>query len=234
MFKIALLYSGEPRHVKECHTNHIETFWKANPNTQIDVFAHIWYSHDMNGKYFWNEYKNRGHYEIDVGNFILTTLQPKKLIFQKPKTFLVKNIISDSRFPHPINNILSMFYSIDKVNKLKKEYEKINNFQYNCVVRLRTDEYFQSNIGQLSEYNLNSINVLNEYAHVEHGLNDHFAFGSSDIMDKYLDVYKNINELNDLGAEINPECLIGFNAQKKYKLPITKNNWKYLLWRDKK
>jgi hypothetical protein len=81
---------------------------------------------------------------------------------------------------------------------------------------------------------INTVNVLNEWAHVEHGINDHFAFGSSELMDKYLDVYENFVEICEMGAEINPECIVGFNAQKRHKLPITKNNWKLVLWRDKK
>ena len=31
-------------------------------------------------------------------------------------------------------------------------------------------------IGSLDNYDLNTVNVLNEWAHVEHGINDHFAW----------------------------------------------------------
>jgi hypothetical protein len=60
------------------------------------------------------------------------------------------------------------------------------------------------------------LDVLNEWAHVDHGINDHFAFGSSELMNKYLDVYDNFVEICEMGAGMNPECIIGFNAQKRH------------------
>ena len=234
MFKIALLYSGQPRHLKEAFPNHHDTFWKPNNSYQIDVFAHMWYDEKWIGNYFWDQYKDRGRWEADLKEFMQDNWNPKAITFEEPKEFEPEDIVPDPRFPHPVNNIISQFYSISQANDLKKKYEDENNFKYDVVVRLRTDEYFQRPLGPINEYNLDSINVLKEWAHVEHGINDHFAFGSSELMDKYLDVYENFVEIAEMGAEINPECIIGFNAQIRHKLPITKNDWKYVLWRDKK
>jgi hypothetical protein len=230
--RIAILYSGQPRHVKECWRNHNLTFFNANPDAEIDVFAHIWYDESWIGSYFWNEYKNRGMWEEDIKQFMLDYWDPKHIIFEAPKEFVSEDIHPDPRFPHPVDNIISMFYSIGEANRLKCQYEAQNNFKYDCVIRVRTDEYFSSAIGSVFDYDLNSINVLNEWAHVEHGINDHFAFGSSELMDKYLDVYDNFIDIVELGAEVNPECILGFNAQKRHNLPIVKHDWKYLLYRD--
>ena len=100
------------------------------------------------------------------------------------------------------------------------------------MVRLRTDEFFYKDIGDLNNYDLNTVNVFGEYAHTDYGINDHFAFGGSDLMDKYLNVCSNLSTIIEEGAAINPETLIGWNAQKHYKLPITKNDFGYRLWRD--
>jgi len=54
MSKVALIYSGQPRHLKECFENHRSTFWDANPDAEIDVFAHIWYDEAWVGSYFWD------------------------------------------------------------------------------------------------------------------------------------------------------------------------------------
>ena len=45
-----------------------------------------------------------------------------------------------------VNNCLSYFYSLNEVNKLKKEYEYANDFKYDWVVRCRTDTLLPSPI----------------------------------------------------------------------------------------
>ena len=70
MFKIALLYSGQPRHLKEAFPNHHDTFWKPNNSYQIDVFAHMWYDEKWIGNYFWDQYKDRGRWEADLKEFM--------------------------------------------------------------------------------------------------------------------------------------------------------------------
>ena len=100
------------------------------------------------------------------------------------------------------------------------------------MVRLRTDEFFYNDIGNLSSYDLDTINVLQEFAHLDYGINDHFAFGRSDLMDKYLSVCSNLSTIIEEGAAINPETLIGWNAQKHHKLPVSKYDFGYRLWRD--
>jgi hypothetical protein len=232
MSKIALLYSGQPRHLKECLDNHKKVFYDANPNHEIDVFAHIWYDDNWIGNYFWDQYKDRGKWEPDLKDFMIENWKPKKIFFERPKEFVAENIDPDPRFPHPVNNIISMFYSVYYSNQLKIEYENQNNFKYDCVIRLRTDEYFLAPIGSIDNYDMNVVNVLNEWAHLEYGINDHFAFGSSELMNKYLDVYSNFVNICEMGAAVNPECIVGFNAQVRHKLPIVKHNWHYKLWRD--
>lgn len=232
MSKIAILYSGQPRHIKECLNNHLQTFYETNLDCHIDVFAHIWYDEAWIGNHFWEQYQDRGKWETGLKEFISEKWNPVKIEYEAPKSFISEDIIPDPRFPHPVNNIISMFYSIDKANKLKKEYEEENNFKYDCVVRLRTDEYFLNPIGPLFSYNMSCINVLDEWAHLDYGINDHFAFGSSELMDLYLNVYDNFVELCESGAAVNPECILGFNANVKYKLPIEKHKWTYKLWRD--
>jgi len=231
MKKVALIYSGQPRHLRECYANHKKNFYESNPDWEVDVFAHIWYDESWVGSYFWDSYKNRGKWDADLIPYIEENWNPKALEFEEPKDF-ESDWQPDQRFPHPVNNIISMFYSLEKANDLKKKYEEENNFKYDCVIRLRTDEFFYKDVGSLDTYNLNTVNVLDEYAHLEYGINDHFAFGNSELMDKYLSVCSNLSDIIDEGSAINPETLIGWNAQKHHKLPITKNKFGYRLWRD--
>jgi len=131
-----------------------------------------------------------------------------------------------------MEGILSLFYSMERANDHKREYENKNNFKYDCVIRLRTDEFFMRPIGPISTYDMNLVNVLKDWVHLDYGLNDRFAFGSSELMDKYLDVYSNFEKLCEMGASVNQECLIGFNSQIRHKLPIAKHDWQYQLCRD--
>ena len=229
--KVALIYSGQPRHLRECHRNHRENFWDRNPDWEVDVFAHVWYDKSWVGSYFWDQYKDRGKWDADLVPFMEENWKPKGLEFEEPKQFIC-DWQPDPRFSHPVNNIISMFYSLEKANDLKKKYEEENNFKYDCVVRLRTDEFFFREIQALDVYDLNTVNVLDEFAHLDYGLNDHFAFGASELMDKYLDVCSNLETIIDEGAAINPETLIGYNAQRYHKLPITKHKFGFRLWRD--
>ena len=229
--KVALIYSGQPRHLRECHRNHRENFWDRNPDWEVDVFAHVWYDKSWVGSYFWDQYKDRGKWDADLVPFMEENWKPKGLEFEEPKQFIC-DWQPDPRFPHPVNNIISMFYSLEKANDLKKKYEEENNFKYDCVVRLRTDEFFFHEIQALDVYDLNTVNVFDEFAHLDYGINDHFAFGASELMDKYLDVCSNLENIIDEGAAINPETLIGYNAQRYHKLPITKHKFGFRLWRD--
>ena len=228
MFKIAIEYSGQPRDLRECHQNHVQVIWNPNKDCQIDVFAHIWL--DESG-YFWESYKNRGKWESWQVPFMQENWQPKGIEFEEPKEFITE-WKPDSRFPHPVNNTISMFYSLEKANDLKRKYEEENNFKYDCVVRMRSDQFFLKSVGPLQSYDMNVVNVHNEYAHTDYGINDQFAFGNSELMDKYLSVCSNLDNIVEGGAAINPETILGWNAIKYHELPITKHAFSYRLWRD--
>ena len=51
--KLALIYSGQPRHLRECYENHHSNFYQ--PGWDVDVFAHIWYDESWVGSYFWDQ-----------------------------------------------------------------------------------------------------------------------------------------------------------------------------------
>ena len=92
--------------------------------------------------------------------------------------------------------------------------------------------FLKKNSSVLSLTTQSYLNVFKEFAHLDYGINDHFAFGRSDLMDKYLSVCSNLSTIIEEGAAINPETLIGWNAQKHHKLPVSKYDFCYRLWRD--
>ena len=55
--------------------------------------------------------------------FMKEKWQPKALEFEEPKQF-ESDWQPDPRFPHPVNNIISMFYSLEKLMILRKNMKK--------------------------------------------------------------------------------------------------------------
>jgi hypothetical protein len=89
--------------------------------------------------------------------------------------------------------LISMFYSIYKSNMLKIKYEKDNNIEFNCVIRMRSDSLLINNI-ILEEYDMNNLNIPS--GRDWGGLNDQFAFGNSNIMNLYSETFNNIEKIN--------------------------------------
>jgi len=214
--KIALCYSGQPRHIKECQQNHIDRFLKANHEHQLYLQGFFWTTPES------------PEYKYIAEDWIYTCGANKETYIQiaKPKEFTHPTIVPDPRFPHPIHNTLAMFYAIEEsiTRQILADMD--------CIVRLRSDEVFLEDIGPLDKYDLTKLNVLNEFAHLDYGLNDHFAFGNAEVMAKYASTYSNFETLVSMGAAVNPECLVGFNAQIYHKLSVAKHNWKFKLYRD--
>lgn len=232
MKKIAICYSGQPRHVQESFKNHHSTLIEQNKNYEVDIFAHIWNKENTNEEYFWSNMPERGKWNNNSRQIIEDTWKPKLIEFEKPKTFTSKDIFPDRRFAHPINNIFSMFYSMSKVSKLQQEYSIKNNIKYDYVIRIRSDLIFSNLIGSLSDYDPSFIHVKYEpSSHMPYALNDHFAIGNQENMNIYFDVYNNIRTMFNEGCAVNPECFLGFNLARK-NININLHKWNLTLWRD--
>lgn len=214
MKRIALQYSGEIRNILDCFNNHYETFIETNPDYQVDIFAHFWdYDH---------EHRKRQ-------NFV-KFVNPTSVIFEKPKDFSDTAFVPDPRFAHPIKNVLSMFYSMEQSNNIRIRYEQQNKFKYDYVIRLRSDSFFSKPVGSIDNYDKDHVHTWHGFFHLEYGLADHFAIGSSKNMDKFLSVYSNLDTIINMGAAVNPECLFGFNAIRFHNIPVKFHNWKFYKW----
>jgi len=189
--KIALCLSGQPRYIdigyQYLYNNILSKY-------NIDVFSHIWYDEELidSDIEFCIRYNRSHKWEKDSDKKILNLYNPKKYIFESPKSFSVQPFTGANFELIKPENVLSMFYSIEQANKLKKEYEKENNFRYDLVIRSRTDII-------LHNFNLN-LNTVDKNKIYCYGLdqfmfentiicNDQFAFGSSEYMDIYSSLF---------------------------------------------
>ena len=234
--KVAIVYSGQPRHLKECHANHVHHLIRNNSNCDFDIFGHMWVDHD---KPFWDVAPERGSWSDDDTVFMLRKWKPKRITFESPKIFK-SNLSPDPSCPHPVQNIMSMIYSIEQSNNAKKEYENHENFKYDCVIRLRTDVYFGDNADiNLSTLDLTKINVVERGAHRDYGCCDQFAISNSKNMDAYSDTYSSMDKLVEMGCIVNPECMVGYNSFVHHGIGCISHErghgdkWQFSLYRDR-
>lgn len=99
--------------------------------------------------------------------------------------------VDGTRFQH----VHSMYYSIQKANYLKRRYEEEQGFTYDCVVRCRSDLYFDIDF-PAHEFDPETIRVLNlDVFPTGQGCADLYAFGSSANMDAYSRCYEDLHAI---------------------------------------
>lgn len=160
---------------------------------------------------FDNDYINNVFGDYDV--FIHSNVDYVYINIKKLKGYLIDTCINNTvnaidtlygkTYP---NKIYSMFYSVMMSNQLKLKYEEDNNFKYDLVIMVRSDLFFDIDTNFVLDTNVLNIND-NMYSgiHVNKFLNDHFCISSSENIDKYSSLYKNINEYvtnDEMVAEI--------------------------------
>jgi hypothetical protein len=107
----------------------------------------------------------------------------------------------DKRAIH--NNILhstKMFYLIYQCNFQKTQYEYNKGFKYDYVFRIRPDHAFDLNQCEIINLHNSSQNILYIPIH-----NDRFAYGSSNIMNKYSSSIYHISSIFQQGIFGDPE-----------------------------
>src|SRR6056300_338201 len=143
---IALCYSGQIRNFQECYDTHIKYLIDSNPEDSFYIFGHLW--HDS---------------KKDL-NFLKMPIS--SVVFESPISFQ-SSLVPDKRFPWPIHNTLSMFFSMQYSNDIKNTFSSIRNIDFDCVVRLRTDLYFYKSIC-FKDYNMDQCYVNKQFLHTEY------------------------------------------------------------------
>jgi len=230
---VALCYSGQIRNFKDCWPTHLKHIIQCNRDRyNFYIFGHFWNDNTLHGIQYWNGLPERDGYSLEnVISFI--QCNPDSYVCEKPMVFK-SDLTPDQRFPHPIQNVLSMFSSMNGVNLVKNAFAYKRNMKFDITVRLRTDLFFAQNL-DFDKFNSQYVCVHEDkYPHTEYSVNDIFAVGNDTNMCKYFSVFQNINRLVSEGCAINPECFLGFNLQ-RHGVPIHKiamQDIAYKLFRD--
>lgn len=216
--RTALCISGQPRRVKECYLYILENI--ILPNTPCDVFLHVWLNSQWEDEWtpFWNT-------PVDQNAIAqLTELyNPASMLVEKQKEFETDHFDPRNTLfnegQYRIDASVSMFYSMQRCNMLKKFYEIENGFTYDVVARTRPDFKIETKI-KYDDYDLDAMNIRRDCTHEEGCTNDHFAFSTSANIDFYSDCFNHLDEIvNQDGSVFCPEIVLG-RYLKKYNMPI--------------
>jgi len=178
--KIAICISGQPRNFKQSYMSLKKYFLDKY---DCDIYFHSWKTPTFESTNFGGG--NHQYYlEEEDYNELIELYQPKKYILEHPIVFDA----SGYKCPiwrQPLNNTLSMFYSI------YKSFQLIEG-EYDYVIRTRFDiDYSLFNL----EFPKDNINIpeWNTDPNVKHrGFYDTFAFGPQPQMKIYSEVFSNI------------------------------------------
>jgi hypothetical protein len=165
--KIAICISGQPRFVEEMFPNFKKNILDSNPNHEIDVFVHTWYSEDIIEKPLYDNVYSSFSGGAKIPKNVIDTItklyNPVRFEYnanmemykninwggsdeRKWKSHVESSLSKEDWIKKKTIDTYSYWYSNLKVNLLKKEFELLNNFTYDLVVRTRFDNIYNSPI----------------------------------------------------------------------------------------
>lgn len=180
MKKVALLISG---YLRSFEYNYEQLKRKILDKYDTDIYLHISLDEKSNDRYSNNK--------INIDNIINTL---------KPITMLCE---SDNN--SKLNGMMQMWNKIYKLNNIKKNKEILNGYKYDCVIKYRPDMCI-NNIN----FNIDSIIENTIYIPIDSKIDkkklkyikdpyicDIFAYGDSNIMNKYCNIYESLEYLTE-------------------------------------
>lgn len=215
--RIALCFSGQPRFVDECHDAINQNIILANPEAQVDVFVHTWFSDEICDKPLYeNEFSSfSGNAKIksDAIERIKELYSPVSLEVDEPLTcnpnseichsFIRWALNGNNDFGMPVEEFqkrktesaYSIYYSVMRSNTLKRLHELKVGKIYDVVIKMR----FDNKISQRLRFETLDMNYLySEYmAKPEYEISDWVNFSNSRNMDKMTSIFLNFEDLVD-------------------------------------
>jgi len=172
--KVAIIIPGQPRNIQIAYNSLKAPYLDKH---DCDFFIHTWFDEK---------------FPLDIYGKMIELFKPKKFLVEQQIKFAEKDV-KDPTWNTPLQNLLSMYYSMYMGNQLKSLYEEEQKFKYDFVIKMRSDLQIHRPIelekiepGKLALYNWTQL------AYNDIGSSDVFAVGPSDIMDIYSDLYSKV------------------------------------------
>jgi hypothetical protein len=151
--------------------------------------------------------------------------KPTEFYYGKFPAITQPNTRALERFDkHPETNpesLEKMWWGIYSANRLKSNYEQLNGFKYDFVIRCRPDLVIHNPL----ELKPNDIFIPIGWDH-RGGYNDTFAYGSSEQIDWYAELYNKLIPYAPYG-KVHPESFLKLHLSKspygimRFNYPIT-------------
>lgn len=212
--RIALCLSGQPRFY-----NHPNSYGQLKnkimdryqKNDHVDVFIHTWVFHNKTTEQLyetgpWNYVKvNELEYNSEKIQTELTDLySPKAFLAEEPISNKEATKDQDTNASYMTKNMPSMFYSMMMADQLRRQYSQQLNFEYDIVIRARTDTWIQSELPDLVKLEKDKLYVPDDCPCVQY-FNDNFSIAtSSAVADKAYDLYKYLDTYS-IETKYHPE-----------------------------
>jgi len=122
--------------------------------------------------------------------------------------------------------LLSQYYNIFKSNELKSLREAEGGFTYDLTIRCRTEYYFFRKIND-EDFSVEPGHVYIPPIWDFGGVTDGFAYGDSEAMDIYSNVFYRMSEYNLVDkVRLHPETIMGHHVNKHLtRVPIKNHMW---------
>jgi hypothetical protein len=191
--KIALCFSGQPRSFKAGYE-----YYKRNlfDHYEVDVFIHSW---------------NTEH-----NDEIVKLYNPVAYEFEDVLKDDFDSKYKNVPFPQkwPARFAVYAIYSMYKSLLLKQQREIANQFAYDWVIKSRTD-YALNGIIPFEQCEKDKIYIPDcRMVPTRDFGNDQFAFGSSDVMNKRMSIWPNMQEFYDSGIPMVGEEMMSAQLKK--------------------
>ncbi len=190
--KIALCVSGQPRGLAVAFQ-----YVKKNllDKHDVTIFAHLWQdsSKDLAPLWMYNPKKFELEQPMNPDLSKYTRVPPPQ------PNWKVKN---------PALSTYAQFYSLMKANNLKREHEKEFKMTFDWVIRSRFDFALNTEI-PFEELNNSKLYIPNCRMTPNRDFgNDQFAFGGSDVMNKRMAIYQNMEHFYDQNVTMIGEDML--------------------------
>ena len=224
--RVAICISGQPRDIEVGVEQVVNNIINSNADLDFDVFAHAWVSSSGEPWDTAQDYLRSvvGRQQGDPSKKILRFLKPKLWLFEDQINFENYTKFFTSHPSAKQASLASNFYSVYSANNMKKQYENMNGFVYDYVVRMRYDLFFNKPI-TISDYEdlvQTCVVVPKNYQEDQDripwnvknkGMVDVFAISSSENMDKYSETFLHIPTINKEYTPPFGEVYLGVNTR---------------------
>lgn len=202
---MAICFSGQPRSIDKKDFESVRLFYQnlIEPNGGADVYVHAWFDKGLAGKDYVpgsTHFVHLGTWSGNEDELIAKCYEPVACVLESQDR--LAPFIEEARAfgfgskKFSLESTFGMFASIYEANKLKQEQEALHQFKYDVVVRARFDFCLNTKI-DCSQLDLTKVYVPGRWTkrQPKTNVNDSFAIGSSENMDRYSSCYCNLMEI---------------------------------------